>query len=64
MTAGSSPGTSEIISETTRAGAAAAAIWEWGLGIPYGVPSLVAGLVANQLAFWTVAYSYRKGRTA
>ena len=46
------------------AGALVAAIWEWGLGNPYGVPSLVAGLVANQLAFWTVAYGYRQGRTA
>ena len=46
------------------AGATVAAIWEWGLGNPYGVPSLVAGLVANQIAFWTVAYGYRQGRTA
>ena len=44
------------------AGAAAAAIWEWSLGNPYGVPSLVAGLVANQLAFWAVAYRYSRGR--
>ena len=44
------------------AGAAAAAVWEWGMDNPYGVPSLVAGLVANQLAFWTVAYR-RPGRT-
>ncbi len=46
------------------AGALVAAIWEWGLGNPYGIPSLVAGLVANQLAYWTVAYRYRQGRTA
>ena len=44
------------------AGAAAAAIWEWNLGNPYGVPSLVAGLAANQLAFWAVAYWYRRWR--
>lgn len=37
------------------AGALGAAIWEWGLANPYGVPSLVAGLAANQIAFWTVA---------
>jgi SSS family solute:Na+ symporter len=37
------------------AGALGAAIWEWGLGNPYGIPSLVAGLAANQIAFWTVA---------
>lgn len=37
------------------AGALGAAIWEWGLGNPYGVPSLVAGLIANQIAFWAVA---------
>ena len=37
------------------AGALGAAVWEWGLGNPYGVPSLVAGLAANQVAFWAVA---------
>jgi hypothetical protein len=25
------------------------------LGNPFGVPSLVAGLAANQIAFWAVA---------
>ena len=42
------------------AGAIAAAIWEWGLAIPYGVPSLVAGLVANQVAFWAVVHRSRR----
>jgi SSS family solute:Na+ symporter len=42
------------------AGALGAAVWEWGLGNPYGVPSLVAGLVANQIAFWAVALSQRR----
>ncbi len=37
------------------AGALGAAVWEWGLGSPYGVPSLVAGLAANQIVFWAVA---------
>ena len=37
------------------AGALGAAVWEWGLVNPYGIPSLVAGLAANQVAFWTVA---------
>ncbi|MEZ5366066.1 MAG: hypothetical protein R2748_27965 [Bryobacterales bacterium] len=42
------------------AGAIAAGVWEWGLGNPYTVPSLVAGLVANQLAFWGVALTQRR----
>ena len=42
------------------AGAIAAAVWEWGLAVPYGVPSLVAGLVANQVAFWAVAHYSRR----
>jgi Na+/proline symporter len=46
------------------AGAAGAALWEWGLGNPYGVPSLVAGLAANQTAFWAVAFTYRQRRSA
>ena len=37
------------------AGALGAVVWEWGLGNPYGVPSLVAGLAANQIVFWAVA---------
>ena len=41
------------------AGAVVAAIWEWGFQIPYGVPSLVAGLAANQAAFWAVAHRIR-----
>ena len=43
------------------AGAVVAAVWEWGLANPWGVPSLVAGLVANQLAFWIVVYQSRRG---
>jgi SSS family solute:Na+ symporter len=44
------------------AGALGAATWEWGFGNPYGVPSLVAGLVSNQIVFWAVALSQlRKG---
>lgn len=33
-------------------GAVVTAIWEWGLGNPSGIPSLVPGLIANQAAFW------------
>ncbi len=36
------------------AGGLAAAVWEWGLGVPWGLPSVVVGLAANQLAFWSV----------
>lgn len=29
-------------------------IWEWGLGNPYQIPSLLVGVLANQVAFWLV----------
>ena len=28
-------------------------VWEWGLGVPLGIPSLVPGVIANQLVFWS-----------
>lgn len=33
-------------------GAIVTIIWEWGLKSPMGVPSLLVGIIANQLAFW------------
>jgi len=35
-------------------GGIATGIWEWGLACPLGAPSLVVGVLFNQLAFWTV----------
>jgi len=35
-------------------GGLATGIWEWGFGNPFEVPSLLVGVVANQLAFWSV----------
>jgi solute:Na+ symporter, SSS family len=35
------------------AGGITTGVWEWGLGNPYEVPSLVIGVVANQLFFWS-----------
>ncbi len=36
-------------------------VWEWGLGSPYGVPSLVAGMTANVAAYFAAAY-WRRSR--
>lgn len=36
------------------AGGIATGIWEWGLHTPYGMPSLVVGVFANQIVFWIV----------
>ena len=35
------------------AGGIATGVWEWGLGNPYEVPSLVVGVITNQLFFWS-----------
>jgi solute:Na+ symporter, SSS family len=39
------------------AGGAATALWEWWLATPGEVPSLLVGVAANQVAFWTVELS-------
>jgi len=36
------------------AGGVATAIWEWGLNSPGAIPSLLIGILVNQLAFWAV----------
>ncbi|MDP6587381.1 MAG: hypothetical protein QF535_22225, partial [Anaerolineales bacterium] len=40
-------------------GGLATAVWEWSLDTPYGVPSLLVGVLFNQLAFWFVTFSIR-----
>lgn len=37
-------------------GGAVTGIWEWGLNIPYQIPSLVVGVAANQIIFWSIHY--------
>lgn len=34
-------------------GGIATSVWEWGLNNPYEVPSLLIGIIFNQLAFWS-----------
>jgi SSS family solute:Na+ symporter len=41
-------------------GGVATGIWEWGMSCPFGVPSLVIGVLFNQIAFWTVHYVSRR----
>lgn len=39
------------------AGGAATAIWEWVFLLPYDVPSLAIGVLANQIVFWGVQFT-------
>ncbi|MFC1606845.1 sodium:solute symporter family protein [Candidatus Latescibacterota bacterium] len=36
-------------------GGVATGVWEWGLNNPYDIPSLLVGVLANQVAFWSVS---------
>ena len=36
------------------AGGITTIIWEWGLKNPFGVPSILLGIIANQVAFWAL----------
>jgi SSS family solute:Na+ symporter len=42
------------------AGGLATGIWEWGLGNPGGAPSLLVGVIVNQIVFWLVQALVRK----
>lgn len=40
------------------AGGIVAAIWAWFLKEPFGLPAVIPGLVANQIAFWVVHFAF------
>ena len=35
-------------------GGIATAVWEWALDVPYEIPSLLVGVLCNQIAFWSM----------
>ena len=41
-------------------GAIVTAVWEWGLGVPEGIPSLLPGVIANQIVFWSCEIFFKK----
>jgi SSS family solute:Na+ symporter len=45
------------------AGGIATAVWEWGFGTPYGIPSLLVGVLFNQMGFWLTHLLVRKDTT-
>ena len=42
------------------AGAIGTAIWEWGLHNPNEIPSLLVGIVCNQIVFWISQFAFSK----
>jgi SSS family solute:Na+ symporter len=41
-------------------GGIATGIWEWGLHNPHEIPSLLVGIVCNQIAFWLSELAFNK----